>query len=261
LLDRVERRWRERGGGALERLALRMPEVVASLDLDLADCLPIIGADLGVRHRLRWSSARATPATPGTANTPAGEAPSSPMPLGAGRPGVALYAGLSRLLVAFALEVEKSSKLAVAVGLNVSRVLGDHPEGIEMRAVPAHTGLAKEAVDVSVNLLVRRGLATLQSEPASRLRVARPTTDGLRRQRAFIAALETVTARWATGTTAAAATDIRGALVALASGGEHSVMSQGLDRYPQGWRAKLPARQTLPWFPMTTHRGGYPDGS
>ena len=35
----------------------------------------------------------------------------------------------------------------------------------------------------------------------------------------------------------------------------------GLQPYPDGWRAKVRAPETLPHHPMVLHRGGFPDGS
>ncbi len=35
----------------------------------------------------------------------------------------------------------------------------------------------------------------------------------------------------------------------------------GIQPYPDGWRAALPARETLPHHPAVLHRAGFPDGS
>ena len=35
----------------------------------------------------------------------------------------------------------------------------------------------------------------------------------------------------------------------------------GLAPHPGNWRARLPRPAVLPHFPMTLHRGGYPDGA
>ena len=35
----------------------------------------------------------------------------------------------------------------------------------------------------------------------------------------------------------------------------------GSEPYPDGWRAALPPRETLPHHPTVLHRGGFPDGS
>lgn len=36
---------------------------------------------------------------------------------------------------------------------------------------------------------------------------------------------------------------------------------QGLEPYPDGWRASVRKPTTLPHYPMVLHRGGFPDGS
>src|SRR5271167_2868482 len=40
-----------------------------------------------------------------------------------------------------------------------------------------------------------------------------------------------------------------------------SPLFRGLKPYPENWRAKVSQPETLPYFPMVLHRGGYPDGS
>jgi hypothetical protein len=42
---------------------------------------------------------------------------------------------------------------------------------------------------------------------------------------------------------------------------QRSPLFQGLEPYPEGWRAAVPKPATLPHHPMVLHRGGYPDGS
>jgi hypothetical protein len=44
-------------------------------------------------------------------------------------------------------------------------------------------------------------------------------------------------------------------------GNRNSPLFQGLEPYPEGWRASRPNPSTLPHFPMVLHRGGFPDGS
>ena len=60
-----------------------------------------------------------------------------------------------------------------------------------------------------------------------------------------------------------ASSGLRAALESLAGDGtrEGSPLFQGLDPYPEGWRAKIKAPATLPHFPMLLHCGGFPDGS
>ena len=55
-------------------------------------------------------------------------------------------------------------------------------------------------------------------------------------------------------------TALRAALESLAAGDPPPLWA-GLEPYPDGWRARRPPLATLPHFPVTLHRGGYPDGS
>jgi hypothetical protein len=43
--------------------------------------------------------------------------------------------------------------------------------------------------------------------------------------------------------------------------GDPPPLYAGLTPHPDNWRARLPRPATLPHYPMTLHRGGYPDGS
>jgi len=40
-----------------------------------------------------------------------------------------------------------------------------------------------------------------------------------------------------------------------------SALYAGIAPPRDGWRADIPRPEALPHFPMTLHRGGYPDGS
>jgi hypothetical protein len=43
--------------------------------------------------------------------------------------------------------------------------------------------------------------------------------------------------------------------------GGPALLMQGLEPYPDGWRAQVRRPEVLPHYPMVLHRGGYPDGS
>jgi hypothetical protein len=55
-------------------------------------------------------------------------------------------------------------------------------------------------------------------------------------------------------------TALRSALSPLVAGDPPPLFA-GLDPYPDNWRAAVRPAATLPHYPMTLHRGGYPDGS
>jgi hypothetical protein len=65
---------------------------------------------------------------------------------------------------------------------------------------------------------------------------------------------------WRTRFGGATITALRQALEPLAAGDPPRLLA-GLEPYPDGWRARVAAPATLPHYPMTLHRGGYPDGS
>jgi hypothetical protein len=56
---------------------------------------------------------------------------------------------------------------------------------------------------------------------------------------------------------------LRESLEALVGGATAPVspLFQGLEPYPDGWRAAVRKPHTLPHYPMVLHRGGFPDGS
>jgi hypothetical protein len=60
-----------------------------------------------------------------------------------------------------------------------------------------------------------------------------------------------------------AISELLGALAPIVGDGTRagSPLFEGLESYPDGWRAQVAAPDLLPWFPMLLHRGGYPDGS
>ena len=65
---------------------------------------------------------------------------------------------------------------------------------------------------------------------------------------------------WRTRFGADRVTALRQALEPLGAG-DPSPLDAGLIPYPDNWRARVQPPATLPHYPMTLHRGGYPDGS
>ena len=101
------------------------------------------------------------------------------------------------------------------------------------------------------------------SSAASRGKVARLTSAGLRAQRRYLELLGTVEDRWQQRFGDDAVGALRQALEALAIGadGQPPPLFQALEPYPDNWRASARLPRTLPYYPMVLHRGGYPDGS
>ncbi len=172
-----------------------------------------------------------------------------------------LPALLSRVLLALACE--ERSMVSLAIAASTLRVLGDPAPAVA--DLPGLTGLAREAVAVSLGWLERRSLVTVGS---GRARTAELTEAGRRARAAHARRLTTVedeaARRWP-----GPAADLQGTLGQIMGSGR---LAEGLIPPPGGWRSRRPYRTqtdarladpvgTLPHFPAVTHRGGWPDGS
>jgi hypothetical protein len=150
------------------------------------------------------------------------------------RTGLALPTLLSRVLLAFAMEYERESDWSLAVGANLLRVLD--AEGVRVRDLPRLSGVSKEAIAMALGLLKKGGVVA-----GTRL-----TAKGMEARSRHFRRLEDIEHRWAVGS-------LREAL--------RLSLFDGLEPYPDGWRASVPRPVTLPHYPMVLHRGGFPDGS
>ncbi len=170
---------------------------------------------------------------------------------------------LSRALLTFALEYERGAPLSLCVQGNGLRVLS--ADGVPLRELPARTGVSKEAVDMVVNQLQRVGCVELGPLPgAARGKLARLTADrGLKARDAGLQRLARTLAGWRERYGEGTMTALDDALGPIVGDGTRagSPLFAGLEPHPDGWRAKAPMPERLPWFAMVTHRGGYPDGS
>jgi methyltransferase (TIGR00027 family) len=238
----IEQRWAERfGAGPVGQLRQALQAVAGQLDPGLPDTLPILGQVLFSRG-------------PDPALPPRPEPPDvATLPLSA---------LLSRVLLAFALDYEASSEVSLAVGANLLRVLGE--DGTRPRDLPVMTGISKEAVAWAMGVLVRARLAVEEPDPAaSRGQVARLTSRGLLAQGLYLELLGTTEDHWRDRFGADTISALRRSLEALAvgAGGQPPALFQGLEPYPDNWRASVRPPRTLAYYPMVLHRGGYPDGS
>jgi methyltransferase (TIGR00027 family) len=235
----IEQRWTERfGAGPIGHLRQALQAVAGQLDPGLPDTLPILGQVLFSRGPDPALPPR--PETPDVATLP-------------------LSALLSRVLLAFALDYEASSEVSLAVGANLLRVLGE--DGTRPRDLPLLTGISKEAVAWAMGVLIRARLAVEEPDPvASRGKVARLTTRGLLAQGLYLELLGATEDRWRDRFGRDPIGALRQALEALVLG-QPPPLFQGLEPYPDNWRASVRPPRTLPYYPMVLHRGGYPDGS
>jgi hypothetical protein len=216
----VEERWRRRFGlASVEDLVVALREAEDGLDVALPAYLPVISSTHGMALELPSSDAR-----------------------GAGQP--ALVSQLAHALMAYTLEFEANSPVSLPLSANMLRVL--RPESTPVRELPAHTGISKEAVEVSLTALRRTDYVLVEGAPASKRTIRlTPLGEDLRaEQRRLHARLE----RRRDGR-------IRGSLERILA---HPELAAGLTPHPEGWRASKPyAARTA----AVLHRGGWPDGS
>jgi hypothetical protein len=243
----VESRWRDRlGSDAFDRLRAALAALAEHLDPLLPDCLPILGYGLFTRRDRGGKDA---------ARPDAATLPPDPAPVG----GLPLWALLSRPLRAFAEQYEAEPGPSLAISANVLRVLTE--AGVRTRDIPALGGVSKESVAMAMGVMRKSGAATEGPDPAGgRFKVTRLTARGVVLRDEYPALAADIERDWRDRFSDATVTALRRSLESLAAG-DPPRLSAGLAPYPDGWRARVPDLATLPHYPMTLHRGGYPDGS
>jgi hypothetical protein len=240
LAAEIEDRWRERFGRAeVDRLRAALAAVAGQLDLDLPDCMPILGYGL---FSGRQEFARREPAT---------------------EPDLRLGVLLARVLLSITIRFEQRSKLSLAVHANLLRVLDT--DGVLVKDLPVLSGVSKEAIAMALGLLTKRDLAVVGAAPSTgRFKAARLTDRGQEGQWAYTDAIGQLDTRAAQRFGADTVAGLRAALEPLAGDPaepSHAPLMAGLEPYPDNWRTDVRRPQTLPYFPMVLHRGGFPDGS
>ena len=232
----IEERWEQRfGKDRVERLRTALHELVRQFDIALPDCMPILGYGLF--------------SAPPDREVARGEDDALP-----------LCVLLSRALLAIAIKFEEKTELSLAISADVIRVLNE--EGVRLRDLPLLSGVSKESIAVALGILRKGRLVAVESAPGDRGQTVRLTGKGIEAQERYQQLTRAIEARL-DERFAGAAGRLRAALEPLVGDGtaEGSPLFAGLKPYPEGWRAKVPTPATLPHFPMTLHRGGYPDGS
>lgn len=240
LVGVMEKRWQERfGKDEVEKLRKSLSAVERQFELDLPDCLPILGYGLFSKGR------RYRPRIPGQS--------SDDLPLSV---------AFARVLLAIALEFEEESDVSLAISANVLRVLNE--TGVRLSNLPRLSGVSKEAISMAMGILRKQGLAQISADPSgSRFKVVRLTATGGKAQENYQALVDRIEKRWQSRFGVEIIRQLRGSLERLAGDGtaDHSPLFRGLEPYPACWRASVPKPETLPHYPMILHRGGFPDGS
>jgi methyltransferase (TIGR00027 family) len=249
--EETEARWRIRfGPDAVDGLRAALADLVAALDQALPDCLPVLG------YGLRSTKRRDPPGAPADLHDPADVQDSAGS---RGTTALPLWALLSKPLLAFALEYEGAPGPSLAVSANVLRVLTEG--GVRTRDIPALAGISKESVAMAVGLLAEGGLATEGPDPdGSRFKVTRLTAAGTAACDAYSARAADIEADWRARFGAGRVEAVRAALEPLTAGDPPPLFA-ALEPYPDNWRARVKPAVVLPHYPMTLHRGGFPDGA
>ncbi len=243
LFGDIEKRWEERfGEGEIGELRESLAAIVRKIDVDLPDCLPILRYGLFSRER---DYERRMPA--------AREDGSDSR--------LTLSALLSRVLLEFAIEYESESRLSLAIGANVVRVLNE--KGVRLRDIPLLSGVSKEAIAMATGILRKARIAAVEPDLAGRGKVVRLTAKGREAQDAYHRLVGAIEERWEVKFGKDAVRKLRESLERLVGNAtpERSPLFRGLEPYPGRWRAAVRKPETLPHYPMVLHRGGYPDGS
>jgi predicted transcriptional regulator len=238
LIPAVEELWRKRFGGAtIDDLRSALAAVVSQMGVDLPDCLPIL------KYGLVSDGPKAQKSAPTRTDIS-----SLPLP-----------ALLAKVLLAFALEFERESDVSLAICADVLRVVDE--KGTPVRDLPVLGGISKEAVAMALSFLTKRGYARVRTD--GRVKRVLLTPAGVKAQADYPRLVKVIEKRWVTRYGAKTVQDLRVVLERIAGDGaaEGSPLFQGLEPYPEGWRARVREPATLPHYPMVLHRGGYPDGS
>jgi DNA-binding MarR family transcriptional regulator len=245
LFGTIERRWQARFGRLeINQLRESLWAVISQTNVELPDSLPILGYGLFSKGPDREQSA------------PAGRE-------GDAGSRLPLSALLSRVLLAFAIEFECESDLSLAMCANVVRVLDE--KGVRIRDLSRLSGVSKELIKGSLAFLGKRGYLVLAPDPTTKgTKLARLTPKGREAQDAYHKRLGVIEKRWEACFGKVAVRKLRGSLECLVgepAAQQSSPLFRGLNPYPEGWRASVPQSDTLPHYPLVTHRGGFPDGS
>jgi DNA-binding MarR family transcriptional regulator len=248
LLGVIEERWRGRfGTPEISRLREALSALISQFDVELPEYLPVLG--YGLLAEAYNSEGRGQGRA--TAAVDSGVVSSLP-----------LTALLSQALLAFTIDFERESEVSMAISANVMRLLGE--KGVPVRDLPRLSGVSKEAIAMALSFLEKRRFIVVEPTPnASRGKVARLTHKGQEAQDTYRRLLGALEERWRGRFGEETIHNVRESLEQLV--GEPSAhlspLFRGLEPHPDGWRASVPRRDTLPHYPMVLHRGGYPDGS
>ena len=177
LFGMIEELWQERfGEDEIDQLRKSLLALIAQIDVDLPDCLPILEYGLFSR-RLDRKRRKATERQVDSGTR-------LPLP-----------ALLSKVLLAFALQFEHDSDLSLAISANLVRVLDE--KGIPVRDLPRLAGVSKEAIKMAMGILTKGRYVVVESDPvAARTKLIRLTPKGQAAKDAYLRRLAFIEQRW-----------------------------------------------------------------
>ena len=156
------------------------------------------------------------------------------------------------------MDFESESEVSLAISANVLRLFGKE-SSVRVRDLPRQAGVSKEAISMALGYLEKRGFGKVGPEAAgSRYKAFQLSEPGRRELHAYGEKVRGIEERWRTEFGMDQFGRLRLALEQL--GGEAAFL-EGLEPYPEGWRAAVARPERLPHYPMILHRGGFPDGS
>jgi hypothetical protein len=236
LLPLMDTRWRERfGNRAIADLKEGLTNLAGQLDPASPACFAVLEYDDKKSRAAR-------------AKLPARE--------------LALPELLTKALIAFASEFDSKSAAPLIVCANLLRVTPD--SGVRMRDLPRLTGLAAMGVDDGLRLLKYARLGAVRADPSGgRSRFLMIATHARLARDGYVGLAHGLENDWKKRYGADTVNRLRKSLEEIVESrdGGPSPLLRGLTPHPDCWRAQLPPLETLPHFPMESHRGGYADGS
>jgi hypothetical protein len=175
LTNTIEQRWRHRFGKTkLEALRVSLQHLVGLMPPGLPASLPILGVGLVSKP----------PQNSPIAHEPADAYENS------------LPALLSKALFAFAIAFERDSEVALAISVNILRILDE--TRTSLNELPRRASVSKEAVAMSLTFLQKRGyVGVAKAGPESRGKAVTLTAKGQNAKRAYYSLTQAIEHRWA----------------------------------------------------------------
>jgi hypothetical protein len=252
LFDEIENRWNARFGvSEIDEIRTLLHLIVDTFDVEMPQYLPVVGYGLAVdrRNLSLLVKQRGEEPDPGERYLPA---------------------LMSAALFEFANNFESESDLSLPIFANIVRVI-DGKSGTLVRDLPALGGISKEAISMGLGFLTNRGYVEVGRGAAKAVRL---TPSGIAAQKAYHTIGHSIENRWSDVYGADTISGIRRCLESLLdrTADGKPLISQGLNPLPGCWRGERPyltqtnailanPRKSLPYYPMVTHRGAWPDGS